>query len=209
MRTLTAILATTAFPLTAGADTVALERLAELLQGRYDTHASPSSTAEQSSEERLIDSRQRVHAPTLGPVVFYLQLNRGADLDLYRQRILIFTESQGKIHQNAFTLKDASRFEDAASGDDVLRGVTEDDIEPMFVEGCSQVWTATSDGFSGYTDPKTCRIISSRTGKPRRIEAETVLREGSLSLAERGYDDDMNQLFGTPQGETTPLHRVQ
>ena len=209
MRTLAALLAIATLPLSADADTAALERLAELMQGRYDTHAAHSPNRGENVEERLTDSRQRIDAPTLGPVVFYLQLNRGADLDLYRQRILIFTESQGEIHQNAYTLKDPGRFEDAESGDAVLRDLSEADIEPMFVSGCTQVWTTTDDGFTGYTDPQTCRIISSRTGKPRRIEAETVLSKDTLALAERGYDDDMQQLFGTPQGETTPLYRIQ
>ncbi len=200
--TLTALL-----PISAGADSGNLERLAELMQGRYDTHAA-ATVAANEAEERLTDSRQRVDAPALGPVVFYLQLNRGSELGLYRQRILVFTESEGRIHQNAFTLKDPAKFENAVLGDAVLENLTEDDMEPMFVSGCTQTWTTTADGFSGYTDPATCRIISSRTGKPRRIEAETVLSEDTLALAERGYDDDMNQLFGTPPGETTRLGRV-
>ncbi|MEM7502563.1 MAG: chromophore lyase CpcT/CpeT [Pseudomonadota bacterium] len=195
-------------PLSVSADPATLERFAELLQGRYDTHAATTAAAN-DADERLIDSRQRIDAPALGPVVFYLQLNRGGELDLYRQRILVFTIIDGRIHQNAFTLKDPSRFENADTGDAVLEQVSEDDIEPMFVSGCTQVWTATAEGFSGYTDPATCRIVSSRTGNPRRIEAETVLTEDFLGLAERGYDDDMNQLFGTPQGERTRLGRVR
>ena len=100
------------------------------------------------------------------------------------------------------------RFVDARSGDAVLSGITAEDIEPMFEQGCGQVWTKTNLGFRGYTDPDTCRIISSRTGKPRRIEAEAVLTQDTLALVERGYDDEMNQLFGTPQGDATELHRI-
>lgn len=194
-------------PIAIAADDEALQRFAELLEGRYDTHAPASPTA-LPADLRLIDSRQRVHAPALGDVVFYLQLNQGADRSLYRQRILVFEQRDGRIEQNAHTIKEAERFVDAVSGDAVLQGITADDLEPMFESGCTQVWTADDDGFSGYTDPATCRIISSRTGKPRRIEAETILRADTLALAERGFDDDMTQLFGTPPGETTLLHRV-
>lgn len=184
-----------------------VERLAALMQGRFDSHPPNAGTTD--AEQRFVDSRQRADAPELGDVVFYLQLNRGADLELYRQRILVFTEHEGRIEQRAYTLKDPSQFVDAKTGDDRLRGIRTTDIEPMFAEGCAQTWTATDDGFAGHTNPATCRIISSRTGNPRRIEAETILRRESLALAERGFDDDMNQLFGTPPGEVTTLYRVE
>ena len=195
-------------PLLAHADD--LGELAAMMQGRFDTHA-PGHTAEPADDSRLTDSRQRVTAPTLGDVVFYLQLNQGADLRLYRQRILVFAidEASGAIVQNAYVLREPGRFVDAVSGDAVLDGLTADDVEPMFAEGCGQVWQREADGFAGYTDPATCRIISGRTGRPRRIEAETRLTATTLSLAERGYDDEMNQLFGTPVGELTTLHRVE
>ena len=197
-----------ALPLSATADNGALDVLAKLMQGRFDTHA-PGHASDLPHEGRLIDSRQLVDAPDLGAVVFYLQLNQGEDLSLYRQRILIFEVQDGGIIQKAYTLNDAPKFVDAQRGDAALDALTMDDLNPMFQEGCGQVWTQTDTGFSGYTDPATCRIISGRTGKPRRIESEALLTGNSLSLVERGYDDDMNQLFGTPQGESTRLHRVE
>ena len=194
-------------PLAVGADSATLERLAELMQGRYDSHP-PGIETNVPDAERLVDSRQRADAPALGDVVFYLQLNRGADRTLYRQRILVFTEKNGEIEQAAYTLKDAERFVDAEVGDPVLSGLTLDDVAPMFGDGCGQIWTADGDAFVGYVNPATCRIVSTRTGKPRRIEANSLLLVDGLSVSERGYDDDMNQLFGSPPGEATTLIRI-
>lgn len=192
-------------PASAAADV--LDELAALMQGRFDTHAGDTSLP---AAQRLVDSRQRVVAPAIGPVVFYLQLNRGAALALYRQRLLVFApDGSGNVVQRAYTLNDATRFVDAEAGDPVLAGLTMADVTPMFERGCGQLWTRTSDGFRGYTDPGTCRIISGRTSEPRRIEAETALTAESLSLAERGYDDDMKQLFGTPPGTLTLLQRIE
>ena len=195
-------------PLWVGAQHSLLDDIANAIEGRYDTHP-PGVETTTPIDDRLIDSRQRVDAPDLGTAVFYLQLNRGGNLDLYRQRILVLEETERGVVQKAYTLREPERFVDARAGDRVLSKVTLADVEPMFETGCGQHWRRAEEGFFGYTDPKTCRIISSRTGKPRRIEAETLLGGNRLELAERGYDDDMNPLFGSPAGERTTLYRVE
>ena len=195
-------------PLFVSAQDSLLDDIARAMEGRYDTHPTGIETTT-SVDDRLVDSRQRVDAPSLGAVVFYLQLNTGANLDLYRQRVLVFEETETGVTQNAFTLREPERFVDARTGDSVLTSVTAADVEPMFETGCGQHWERKNGGFYGYTDPATCRIISSRTGKPRRIEAETLLDGDRLELAERGYDDDMVKLFGSPLGERTALYRVE
>ena len=160
------------------------------------------------ADSRLVDSRQLVDAPEIGPIVVYLQLNSGDDLALYRQRVLVFTADGDTVVQRAYVIEQPERFTDAVSGDPALAELTADEITPMFDAGCAQRWRRDAGGFRGYTDPATCRIISSRTGKPRRIEAETRLTQHSLAVAERGYDDEMNQLFGSAPGELTVLYRV-
>ena len=206
IRTLTAITLLLAGPICV-ADT-ALVELAGLMQGRFDSHL-PGTTSSEPVDQRIIDSRQPVAAPDIGSLVVYLQLNRGADLGLYRQRILVFDEdADGNLLQHAYTLRDPAAFVDAEADDEILRTLSRDDIDPVFTEGCEQVWTRTDSGFRGYVDPKTCIIISSRTGKPRRIEAETLITPGQLTLVERGFDEDFTQLFGTPEGHTTLLHKV-
>jgi len=184
-----------------------IDDLAEMMQGRFDTHPAGRDVAADPAT-RLVDSRQRADAPEIGEVVFYLQLNQKKELELYRQRILVFTVEDGVTVQKAYVLNEPEKYVDARTGDDVLTGLSPEDIEPMFQEGCATTWSMIHGSFRGYTDPATCRIISGRTGKPRRIESEAILTEDTLYLVERGYDDDMNQLFGTPLGEHTVLYRV-
>ena len=89
-----------------------IDDLAAMMQGRFDTHP-PGVTVDIDVSERLVDSRQRVDAPDLGDVVFYLQLNQGEDLKLYRQRILVFRIEGGVTVQRAYVLQDPERFVDA------------------------------------------------------------------------------------------------
>ena len=182
-----------------------LERLSDMLEGEF-IHEPISEDAEQRF---FSDRRERIDAPSIGEYVFYLQLNQGDERQLYRQRVLVLKRNDAteQIEQRTYRLKNAERFIDATNGDGGFNGFSTDDIEEYFEAGCIQVWTETADGFRGYVDPDSCRIISSRTGKPRLIEAENLLTERTLSLAERGFDPDRKQLFGTPPGEFLELTR--
>ena len=190
-------------------DTPLLSRLAEAMAGRFDTQCQ-CANGSASPGERFVDWRQRIDAPALGDYVFYQQLNRGDKLTLYRQRILVLRQrpDSDRVEQVTYALREAERYVDGGASDAVFDDLGTDRLEPVFDDGCEQVWTATGSGFIGYVNPETCRIVSKRTGKPRRIEARTTIGLDGLSLVERGYDDDGNQLFGTPPGESLSLWRV-
>lgn len=192
------------------ADQDLLDRLADLMAGRFDNQAAISA-GDVDESDFLSDWRQRIDTPLLGNTVFYLQLNQGADRDLYRQRILVLSldTDTDSIKQTAYTLTDPDPFVDAMSTSDVFKDLGPEDVERMLDDGCAQYWTETDNSFSGYVDPAECRIISSRTGNPRRIEALTILTASTLDLAERGFDDEGNHLFGSAMGETTQLTRTQ
>lgn len=174
-----------------------LDALAAMMAGTFESSAPDSPFA---------DRRIRIVAPTIGEHVFYLQLNQNEAMDLYRQRILVLSRDEDQIITRAYALQMPETFVDANTDDFVEFGW--DDLKPFLGEGCEQVWERTDEGFRGYVDPETCVIISSRTGKPRGIEAETVLTQKRMLLVERGYDPDGNQLFGTPQGEFLELDRM-
>ncbi len=186
-----------------------IDELASMMQGRFETRAVAQPTGD-LTDQRMIDSRQRIKLPELGEHVFYLQLNTGEELSLYRQRILTLQAGPQPqtIEQRAYTIANPQRFEDALPNDNRFATLEITDLKPMFRTGCAQIWKRTRTGFRGYVNPKTCRIMSSRTGKPRRIEAETVLTPTEIRLVERGYSDGMKQLFGTPQGSSTVLYRI-
>ena len=182
---------------TSAADDDMLESFATLMQGRFEID---------EPDNRMVDERIRVDAPAIGDVVFYMQLRQGPELAVYRQRILVFEAEDAAIYQRAYSLHEPERWVDASA--DQLSGLGADDIKPTLPDGCDQVWIVVDQGFRGYTDPRQCTVISSRTGKPRSIEAKTLLTGSMLSLVERGFDEQGNQLFGTKPGEALVLRRV-
>ena len=199
------LLSLTALLMTPSAHADRLAEFANLLTGTFDTHARGEPRGEQS---RLIDRHVRIDAPEVGALVMYLQLNSGDELALYRQRVLVFELDGDVIVQRAHQIADAERFVDLDEASAAEVSLTADDIKRMFESGCAQRWRYANGQYSGYTDPATCRIISSRTGKPRRIEAESLLSVEGLAVTERGYDDEMNQLFGSAPGDMTMMFRV-
>ncbi len=181
-----------------------LDRLADLMDGKFDTHAKRPDLP---PEDRLVDQRTRVTAPALGDYVFYQQLNHGETLEVYRQRVLVLAVTDGTVQQKAYALREPEQFVDADPA--VFESISMEDVEVFMPDGCEQVWKPRADGYHGYVDPERCVIISSRTGKERQIEAENVLTRGWISTAERGYDPETGeQLFGSPKGELLLLHRV-
>ena len=177
--------------------------LATLLEGSFDSHYENSDLP---ASERMIDSRIRLDIPRLGEFVFYQQINQKAGLDVYRQRILVLVNTDSGIQQHAYKLTQPDRFIGAVSQD--FASLTDDDLDLFMPDGCELTWTRTASGFRGYVDPKQCVIISSRTGKPRRIESETILTAELEALAERGFDADSGKLlFGSAPGEMLTLRR--
>lgn len=166
-----------------------VEALAALMAGEYQIR---------NEDVIMTDRRTRIDAPALGDVVFYLEVRLGEALDVYRQRLLVLEGEGDEIIQRAYSLVEPGRW--AGAGADDFQGVGRDVVAPTLPEGCEQRWTKTDRGFRGYTDPARCVIVSSRTGKPRRIEAESLLSASGLSQAERGFDEDGRQLFGTEPG---------
>lgn len=163
-----------------------------------------------ADDNRFVDRRIRVHAPALGAVVVYLQLNQGEDRTLYRQRILLLESDPdtGKVRQRAFALLEPDAFVDAAPDHPGFASLEWEDLSAGFDEACAQSWERRGDGWFGYVDPERCRIHSKHGGEIRRIEAETWIRGTELRLAERGFDaDGERQLFGTSPGEWLTLTR--
>jgi len=163
-----------------------------------------------ADDNQFTDRRVRVHAPELGAVVVYLQLNRGENRALYRQRMLLLENDPytGEVRQRAFALLEPDSFVDAAPDHPGFATLEREDLAAGFDEGCAQSWERRGDGWFGYVDPERCRIHSKHGGEIRRIEAETWISGGELKLAERGFDaGGERQLFGTSPGEFLILTR--
>lgn len=176
----------------------AINRLDRLMQGSFNST---------NLESPFTDTRIRVEAPDLGEYVYYYQVNDGPELEVYRQRVLALSvDNEGVISQVALSLAEPEKYANASA--EAFAGINAESFVPGLPDGCEQIWTETENGFRGYVDPTKCVVISSRTGKPRGIEAESILTADTLLLAERGYDENGKQLFGTERGKYLTLKRV-
>jgi hypothetical protein len=198
------VIVSLAVPTTVTADSE-IGELASLLEGRFENLATDTKP-----DDRMVDERVRLDAPLLGEFVFYQQIRHKEGLEVYRQRVLVLEVSadSGRIEQNAYSLKQPEWYVDADAN--AFASLSKDGLNDFMSDGCEMVWSRSDDGFRGHVDPEKCVITSSRTGKPRRIEAEALLAPTTLSLAERGFDaDSREQLFGTATGEYLLLRRTR
>ncbi len=157
-------------------------------------------------EQYLTDRRQPFVASAIGETLVHQQINEGDDQVVYRQRVFVFRNIDDHVQMVAWSFKEPGAWENASPA--MLGELTWDDLERSLPDGCEQIWEKTDDGYYGLLKPENCRIISSRTGKPRLIGAESQLTSDALKQTERGYDENGEQLFGTEPGEYLILKRV-
>ena len=188
------------------ADGSGIEELTRLMQGEF---RGVVSSADDPEGSLMIDRRVQVQVPALGQPVIYWQINSGAELALYRQRLLTFHQDpEGQvIYQRTWSFVDAEAWLEAGDKPSLLRTLDVGDVVPSLPESCRMSWRIEPGGWRGYLDPGDCRIWSERHQEYRHIEGESRLNEGGLSQAERGYDEEGRQLFGTPAGALHSLER--
>lgn len=187
------------------ASTLDLENFAEVYENTFET--SPDS-----GDGFVRDQRVRVRAEGLPGVWFYNQLNTGDTRKLYRQRVSHITTDTARdvLLQATYTLNDPAALENAWENPAVLTALTRDDINPLFNVGCELTWKQkSSETWRGYVDPKSCVIDSKRRNKKIRIESESELSTDLYRTSERGYDIDMNYVWGSSPGEMISLYPVQ
>jgi hypothetical protein len=176
-----------------------------VMEGTYATEPNAAPDAELPD---LLDRRVRVVAPAFGAHVVYWQLNSGPDREVYRQRLLSFAAEGDRIVQTTWSFVAPEKFVDAFDSPGLFADLSDADVEPTLPEGCDQVWQKTADGWYGSVNPDTCRVWSERRQQWRRIGAEAMVLQDAYLQAERGFDDDGKQLFGTRPGDMYRLTRT-
>jgi hypothetical protein len=178
-----------------------------MMEGTY--RIDPAALVGEEMPE-LLDRRVRVDAPNIGKHVVYWQLNSGPDEKVYRQRLLVFVPSTKgeEIVQVTWSLRDSEQFVDAFDDEALFATLTHADLEQSLPEGCDQVWDRTENGWYGRVSPDICRVWSERRQMWRRIGAEAKVEPDAYWQAERGFDDDGKQVFGTKPGEMYRLQRI-
>lgn len=170
------------------------------------------ATAPENTDQTIIDRRVAVTVEGEAGVWFYSQLNTGDEQKLYRQRFhqLTISEDGTSLVQRSFVPADADRFVDLWAIADPLTRLSKTDMRPVLGEGCAQSWSKDADGtWHGKVDPRTCEIFSERRQTTIRIGADSYYRGDVYGTSERGFDAEMNPVWGSKPGEYITLHRCQ
>lgn len=174
-----------------------VDDLVTLLEGSYTSEGvAPAGDTE---DPRLTDRHLRVSAPALGAHVMYWQLNSGPEHEVYRQRLLVFEpgEAPGTVRQTTWSLPDPTAFVDAWESPALFAQLTLQDLKQDLPPSCVQLWRRRDNGWYGRVDPTVCRVWSERRQAWRYIEGEAFVTANNYLTAERGFDDDGKQVFGT------------
>lgn len=183
-----------------------VQDMLDMMVGSYQSDPSAEPDAELPD---LLDRRVRIKAPALGEHAIYWQLNSGPEQKVYRQRILTFAaDEDGQIIQTTWSLREPEKFIDAFASPELFAQLKPDDVEASLPDGCDQIWRRSGDGWYGSVSPDTCRVWSERRQMWRRIGAEARVSPDAYFQAERGFDDDGNQVFGTKPDELYRLDRI-
>lgn len=181
------------------------QALAAAMQGAFET-------APGDPDNNFIDQRQTLDLGGESAWV-YMQINSGPERKVYRQRVLELIAREDGVRQRAWTLSDpASVLSEDGWPLEASALLTKDNITPGFGdEGCEQVWQLSQNDddwmWTGTVNPETCIIQSKRRGKEIRIGSDSQLTAQGLKQAERGFDLDGTQLWGTAPGDYAVLYR--
>lgn len=181
---------------------LAVDALSSLMEGTFET-------APDDPKDNFRDRRVRITSNALEGTWLYYQLNTGPEKKLYRQRLIrLSSKDDGStVIQETYGLNSPDKFVDLWNNQSLLASISQGDFEPYFDKGCEQVWTKSDDLWTGYVNPKTCKIFSERRQSTISIEAEAQLTVQIYRQTERGYDETGKQLFGGTPGEFITLYR--
>lgn len=195
----------------AGFDADLPENLAEAMTGRFASDPDAEGN-------RVEDFRVPVH--NMGPGEWiYFQRNQGpasrTERRAYRQRVLQLVPAPGGgVSQITWSLKAPELFAAAPRHPGVLKALDKKALKLTMEAGCEQRWlfdAGAGEGgtWRGQVDPAECTIYSQRRQKRIGIGSETRLSADGLLEAERGFDLNGNQLWGTPSGAFTEMKRIE
>jgi len=182
-----------------------LSELALLMMGDF-------ATTPDNKEQTIIDRRVPVSVRDEGGVWFYSQLNTGDEQKVYRQRFhQLVTSSDGhSLVQRSYVPIETSRYVDGWAHPEVFAALSLADMRPVLGQGCEQNWVMDPKGiWRGKVDPHSCELFSERRQRTIRIGADSYYRTGVHGTSERGFDEEMNPVWGSKPGEYITLLQCQ
>lgn len=194
-----------------GLDADPAAELAKVMTGRFASEPDKDGN-------RVEDFRVPVQDMGAGEWI-YFQRNQGpktrTERRAYRQRVLqLVTAPGGGVSQITWSLKSPELYSAAPRYPGVLKAINKKALKLTMEAGCEQRWRHDPEAGEGGTwqgrvDPVECTIYSKRRQKRIGIGSETRLSAQGLLEAERGFDLNGTQLWGTPAGAFTEMMRVE
>ncbi|MEP3227160.1 MAG: chromophore lyase CpcT/CpeT [Parasphingorhabdus sp.] len=179
------------------------QQLAAMMAGKFT----------ESGDTPIYDFRFPLPAMGKGQWIYY-QRDRGKreagdKRTAYRQRVFqLLTQPNGMVTQITWRLKNPDAYNTASHNPRQLLSLKHSALVRMFTKGCEQRWTYDGVQWSGRVDPKSCMIFSKRRNRTIAIGSQTNLSQKGLQEAERGFDLDGNQLWGTAPGAYSEMLRT-
>jgi CpeT/CpcT family (DUF1001) len=164
----------------------AFENLLELMPGQYQTDVV--------HDPQVTDMNirvARVRAEALGEHTFYVKyVQKGK---LYRQRILVLCENDGKITTEGYSFVKDSLFVDFDRWPtDRQQALQKAEVKSSL--GCASTWLAVDDALVGGADK--CPFFSTRRGKNIYISDRMKFSVQGMATTEAGFDENGQVLFG-------------
>ena len=180
------------------------ERLAAMMAGRF---------AEQG-DKAIFDFRSRLSSMGEGQWLYYQRdhdkREAGDTRKAYRQRVLqLVNRPDGGVAQITWSLQEPEGYAVAPNNPALLASLSRDALVPTLEPGCEQIWVLEGVTWRGRVDPVKCTIFSKRRNQRIAIGSETRLTKSALQEAERGFDLDGKQLWGTAPGAFSTMQRVK
>ena len=200
----------------AAAETSALlaahtEQMHTWFQGEFSNHEQVLEQEQGDTEpyDLLHQIFVPVDVPALGEHVLFVQQHKSGETEPYRVRIYALHADPTRdavrldIHKPSTpgALHNLHLDPDRAASLDA-----EADLE--LAVGCSVWWTPEGKGYTGSTDPGTCRVASQRTGETLVFSDTLLLTEERLHIQDVAHREDGSLRFGHPDGDPHKLRKL-
>lgn len=151
-----------------------------------------------------------VEIPAVGDHVFYIRQYADGDPNkVYRIRLYTFhpLEKGERIELRIWAFKEETKFRNAHTEPDILKTLTKDDLKGF--PGCELQFKRDGDAFKAKLDinNRTCRVVSSRSGRTLFFGDEIVLTRDEIWIHESAVDDKGNPVFGRKDNVPHKLKR--
>jgi hypothetical protein len=166
------------------------KKFMKLLSGEYDNLAQ---TKRDTAAGRMHIHIAKVNVPIMGKNVFFVQYQRNNNpKDIYRQRLYVFQQNNGKIMSESYSFIADSLFKDFSKNKEKQQSLTKEQVKISV--GCPSLWTYEGTAFIGKTD--SCKFFSQRRGRDIFIFDRMKISKTGMATTEAAKDENGKILFG-------------